>query len=93
MGYPRRLPVRSATRVQHIMVDVEPPNVVVALGGQVQQIGSTVAAHPQHQRCVLRPVEVGVAFEGFLNSEFGIIIVLHKKSQLLTLARIDLMLQ
>lgn len=30
--YPRRLPMWTASGVQHIMVDVEPPDVVVALG-------------------------------------------------------------
>lgn len=57
----------AAACVEHIVVDVEPPDIEVALGGEVQQIGSAVAAHLQHERRVLGPVQVCVAFERFLN--------------------------
>ena len=64
--YLGHLPVGAAPRVQHVMVDVVPQDVVVALRGQVDQVGAAIAPHLQHERIVLTPVVEGVPLERFL---------------------------
>lgn len=62
----------TATRIQHVMIDIEPPNIEVTLSGQVQQIRSTISPQSNDQCIILRPVQVCIPLERFLEKRKNI---------------------
>lgn len=78
---PHILPVGTAPREQHIMIDIVPQDIVIAFGCQVYQIRAAISADSHDQRVVLLPVVERIPLERFLQDQLFLNSIYNTVSQ------------